>query len=111
MRERALDEFESIFEQASIPVFDIEEVALHRLVVVLEDCPLDDSLLAIAAHLKSRFGCEVHVFTPRGVAPEPMRAKVEPMCFVLSERTFSSTAELVGQVSITGGATAACARG
>ena len=59
MRERSLEEFESIFERASIPVLDIEPVRLARVSAVLEGHPLDASILSLASYLKAGFGAEV----------------------------------------------------
>ncbi len=50
MRDRSLDEFESIFEQASIPVLDIEDVAITRVGVMVKGQALDAVVLKLAAH-------------------------------------------------------------
>ena len=55
MREKSLDEFESIFERASIPVLDITEIRIARIATVLKNDPLDASVVALAGYLKERF--------------------------------------------------------
>lgn len=98
MLERSLDEFEAIFERATIPVLDIRELALTRLSAVLKGDPLDASIVALASYMQQRFGAEVQVHWPAGreAVLEPARAAgLTP-----AERPFASTAELVGQVAI-----------
>ena len=98
MRERSLDEFESIFERASIPVLDIEETALTRISVVLAGSPLDASILALAADLKKRFGSEVRVHRPDGVDLSEARTTAGAHGFAISDETYASTADLVRHV-------------
>lgn len=50
MRDRSTDEFESIFEQASIPVLHIEDVAKMRVGVVAKGHALDTVVFKLAAH-------------------------------------------------------------
>ncbi len=98
MRERAIKEFESVFEQASIPVLDIREVALKRIAAVLKGSPLDETIVTLAAHLKERFGAqvEVHWVAAAKTSLEAARGGgLQP-----ADQPFASTAELVGQVSI-----------
>ena len=100
MRERSLDEFESIFEQASIPVLDIEEVALPRMAAVLKDDPLDTSILDLAAYLKTRFQAEVQVHWPAAMGADRAGKAARNRGLEPAPDPFASTAELVGQVSI-----------
>jgi hypothetical protein len=48
MRKDAIDEFESLFEQAPIPVLDIEEVPLIRASPVRISHPPGDTILSPA---------------------------------------------------------------
>ena len=100
MREHSIDEFESLFERASIPVLDIQNVALTRFSAVLKGEALDASVLALTAHLKQRFGGDVTLLRSSGVSPEQAKAAADKHGFAVAERPFASTAELVGQVSI-----------
>ncbi|MEE9296222.1 MAG: hypothetical protein V3W34_14845 [Phycisphaerae bacterium] len=98
MRERALHEFEAVFERASIPVLDIQEIALARISVVLTGSPLDPSMVKLASHLKDRFKAEVQVHWSAGGdrALEDARGSgMQPV-----DAPFNSTAELVGQIGI-----------
>ena len=100
MRDRSIDEFESLFERASIPVLDIRNVALARISAVLKGDTLDESVLTLAAHLKRRFGGGVTLMRSRGVSAERVAVAAEAQGFTVAERPFASTAELVGQVCI-----------
>ncbi len=100
MREQSLDEFESIFEQASIPVLEIEPVTLARVAVVLKNDALDASVCRLAAHLKTRFGSEVQVHYPDTLSKDSVAATTTVTDFAAAPAAFRSTAELVGQVSI-----------
>ena len=100
MREQSLDEFESIFEQASIPVLDIESVALKRIAVVTKGDPLDDTILELASYLGKRFKAEVDLHTPSERDAESFIRSARSLGLEPRAHTFGSTAELVGQVSI-----------
>ena len=100
MRERSLDEFQSIFEQASIPVLDIEEVALTRVGAILKDDQLDTSILDLASYLKARFDSEIQVHWPAAIDAARLRDAARKRGLELADEPFASTAELVGQVSI-----------
>jgi hypothetical protein len=100
MRERSLDEFESIFEQASIPVLDVEDVTFARISAVLTGDELDVSVLDLAAYLKARFAAEVEAFWRRGMPADRAVPLVRDRGFEPAAEPFDSTAELVGQISI-----------
>ena len=100
MRERSLDEFESIFEQASIPVLDIQEVALCRISAILTGDALDESVLAVAGYLKTRFGGEVEVHWPAVVDASQINEAARTHDFGCATDPFGSTAELLGQVGV-----------
>lgn len=99
MREHSLDEFESIFEQASIPVLDIEEVALTRISTVLVGSALDASILKLAAYLGQRFSGRVIVRRPTGLKHEDAHRTAGQYGFELAEETFSSTADLIRHIT------------
>lgn len=100
MRERSLDEFEAVFERASIPVLDIREIRLARISVVVKGDPLDSSILALARYFQQRFGAETRVHWPAAVDVAATLAEASGAGLTPAERPFGSTAELVGQVSI-----------
>jgi len=100
MRERSLDEFESIFEQASIPVLDIRTVPLTRISAVLAGGPLDASVLALAARLNRRLGSEVRVHWPAATTLDCVQKLAHDAGIKTERLPFASTAELVGQISI-----------
>jgi hypothetical protein len=96
MRDDSLDEFEAIFEQASIPVFDIEEVVLARVSIVLSGAAIDASLLKLGAYMKKRFGSEIRVH----LAASAGDSLTLDDGYAVDLQRFTSTAELVGQISI-----------
>jgi hypothetical protein len=103
MRERSLDEFESIFEQASIPVLDISLVAIRRISLVLKGAPIDESAVRLAAHLKTRFDCEVTTHWPAEGPSSPDVDAARDAGFTPADDPFRSTAELLGQFNIAAG--------
>jgi len=100
MRERAIEQFESLFERASIPVLDIREIPLKRISLVLKGDPLDESMLLLAAYLKGRFNADVRMhWSP--AANEALLAVAESTHgFTPAAGPFESTAALIGQVAI-----------
>ena len=99
MRERSLEEFESIFERASIPVLDIEPVRLARVSAVLEGDPLDASILSLASYLKERFGAEVLLHYSKQVDADEARAIANRHEFQPAEAPYDSEIELSGQIT------------
>jgi len=99
MRERAIEQFESIFERASIPVLDIREIALRRVSLVLKGGRLDESVLKLTDYLKRRFDALVRVHRPASVAP-PAAETLEDRGFEPDVQAFESTAALIGQVAL-----------
>lgn len=100
MRDRSIDEFESVFERASIPVLDIDGVRIDRVCAVTKNDVLDDSILAIAGYLKERFDATVEVRHRADGDSAKLRETVTNRGFVWSDDPFRNTAELVGQISI-----------
>ena len=98
MRERSLEEFESIFERASIPVLEIPDVPLAKVSVVLNSSILDPSALSIAGYLKRRFDSEVVLHWSPKVAEDEARAIASREELQPSNRGYSSTEELIGQI-------------
>ena len=100
MRERAIEQFESIFERASIPVLDIREVALRRIALVLKNDPLNESTLKLAAYLQKRFAADVRVHWPASVAESLVAVAESEHGFGRAAGPFESTAALIGQVAL-----------
>lgn len=100
MRERSLDEFESIFEQASIPVLDIKTVSLTRISAVLTGGPLDASVLKVAMHLNRRLASEVRLHWTAVMTADQVQETARDNTVEADSVPFASTAELVGQISI-----------
>ena len=99
MKERAIDQFEALFERASIPVLDIDEIRLRRLSLVLADNELDASLIALAKLLRERFQLVVHVHWPRELASCPIESRASLEC-VPAVTGFESAAALIGQIAL-----------
>ena len=100
MRDRSIDEFESIFERASIPVLDIAGVRIDRICAVTMNDELDDSILKLAGYLKERFDATVNVLHREGADSGQARDAATRNDFAWSDDPFRTTAELVGQISI-----------
>jgi hypothetical protein len=100
MRERSLDQFESIFERASIPVLDIQELDLKRIAAVLRGGELDESVLRLARYLGGRFEADVRLHWSAAVNADQLAGQAEAGEFARASGPFGSTAELVGQISI-----------
>ena len=96
MRNRSIDEFESLFEQAAIPVLDIHELTLARISAVLTGDSLDASVLKLATYLKSRFRVDLSIHWGGAIEVPPE----ETEAFADTIQSYGSTAELVGQVEI-----------
>jgi len=65
VREKSFNEFESLFERASIPVFDLPRIAPARIAAVLTGTALDNSLLELTAAVAERFNSATSVCWPR----------------------------------------------
>lgn len=100
MRDNSLDEFESLFEQASIPVLNIEDVALARITAVMTGGSLDKSISRIAQYLNVRFNSDVAVHRAVSVDADSAADVAKEHGFELQPDPFASTAELVGQIAI-----------
>jgi len=101
MRERAIEQFESIFERASIPVLDILEPSLRRLSVVLTGDQLDKTLVRTARYLRGRFESEVQVHWSDAGGHEAATAAGRSDGFTLETSPFESAAALIGQIALT----------
>lgn len=100
MRERAIDQFQSIFQRASIPVLDIREVVLRRISLVLKGNPLDESILRLAQYLQARFETTVRVHWPASVDSAAASAAERKPGFASAAGPFESTAALIGQIAL-----------
>jgi hypothetical protein len=100
MRDRAIDEFEAIFERAAVPVLDIQPLRLPRLSAVLMGDALDASILALAMYLRERFSASLRLHWPTTVA-DAVRAAIEMGGLKDDGDGFHSTAELIGQIGLT----------
>ncbi len=99
-REQSVDEFEALFERASIPVLDIREIDLTRISLVLKGDSLDDSILRLGTYLRDRFGSHVEVHWPHQLDASALLEQARDAGIEPADEPFHSTAELVGQVSI-----------
>ena len=66
MRDSALDEFGSLFERASIPVFDIPEESLSKIGIVLTGGVADTSVAKLGAFLEERFSASISLYCGSG---------------------------------------------
>lgn len=98
MRERAIEEFESIFERASIPVLDISELDIKRIAAVLTGAAADASVVELAAHLKTRFNADLRAHWAPDARPSLDAARDAGL--TPAPDAFNTTAELVGRLSI-----------
>ena len=100
MRERSLDQFESIFERASIPVLDIRELELRRVAAVLRGGALEASILRLGGYLHERFGAAVQVQWDAALDDAEVAREVQALGLERASGPFGSTAELVGRIGI-----------
>lgn len=98
MRQRSIHEFESLFERASIPVLDIEPVAISRVAVVCEGGSLDASALEIARYLKRRFHGEAALLWSAQWSDEEALAVASQHELQPASAGFSSTEDLITQI-------------
>ncbi len=100
MRDRAIEQFESIFERASIPVLDIREVVLKRITVVLKGTTLDESILRLARYLRTRFGATARVHWPAALDAAMVAEVARTHELEQTEEPFGSTVALIGQIAL-----------
>ncbi|RJP33394.1 MAG: hypothetical protein C4547_12475 [Phycisphaerales bacterium] len=100
MRDKSIDEFQAIFERASIPVLDIRELRLARAAVALKGDSLDASALAVAAYLRRRFQTQIRAYWSASAARSATLEAARGAGCDVHPRGFGSTEELVGQISI-----------
>lgn len=99
MRDKALDEFESIFERAAVPVLDIQPLRFSRLSAVLKGHPLDASILTLATYLRDRFSATLRLHWPTP-ATEAARRAANSGGVQSDGDEFHSIAELIGQIGL-----------
>jgi hypothetical protein len=97
-RYRSLDEFESIFEKASIPVFDLPGLELSNCSIVLRDGVLDGSILSLAGYLKARFSCTVQLHWPSILSGEKADRLATENGLKSFGSPYTSTEEMAGQI-------------
>jgi len=100
MRDKSVDEFQAIFERASIPVLDIKPVTLRRIAVVVKGVDVDAAALQVAASFTRRFNAEAVVYWPATLTKDRIESLTKDSPLKPAEKPFQSTAELVGQISI-----------
>lgn len=76
MDERALNEFESVFEAAVRPSVNIEPLAWSRILVALDGSDREASAMAVATHLAQRVGCALHLIATRAILEGEEEAKL-----------------------------------
>ncbi len=99
MRERSLEEFESIFERASIPVLDVETESITRISALLDAGSLDASILSLANYLKARFDGEVLLHYPQLADVEETRAIANRYELQPATEAFASDKDVLGQIA------------
>ncbi len=100
MREDSLEEFEAVFQKASIPVLEIQKVNIQGIAVVLADYALDNSILDIAAHLKKRFSSKVTLHWPDSMNKDVVKKSADAHGAEPAAQPYGSHAELIGQIAI-----------
>lgn len=100
MREDSLDEFEAVFQKASIPVLEIQKVEIQKISAVLVDHALDNSILDLSAYLKARFNSTVTLHWPNAMSEEVVKKVAGAHGTEPAAQPFASHAELIGQISL-----------
>lgn len=99
MKSKSFDEFESLFERASIPVFDIPPLALQNIAVVLEGAELDNPMLELANHLGLRFQADTIAYRPNRIGQDQADCDVRKHHIKLASQGFESCEALCGQLN------------
>ncbi len=99
MKSKSFDEFESLFERASIPVFDIPPLALQNIAVVLEGGALDNSMLELANHLATRFQADCIAYRPGKILASDAEGDVRKHHIELASQCFEQSENLAGQLN------------
>ena len=99
MREKAIEQFESIFERAAIPVLQIDEIALKRISLVLAGDALDETGVQLAGHLRTRFGVQIRLHGP-AAAWRAVQTASPNNGFEAADAPAESTAALIGQIAL-----------
>ena len=100
MREDSLEEFEAVFEHASIPVLDVKKVTFERILVVLQGTALDRSAARLATYLAGRFGGTATALYREESAWAAVESGGLTPGMARVEGPFQSTPELLGQISM-----------
>jgi len=98
LRDKSLDEFESIFEKASIPVLDIQEIAIRRVCALVLGGQLDESILALAEYFQDRFHANISICYADSAETDKVLKTAKQKNMVPLQKSFSSMSELVGQL-------------
>ncbi|MCH7960396.1 MAG: hypothetical protein IID08_09700 [Candidatus Hydrogenedentes bacterium] len=94
MYESSIDEFEALFERASIPVFDLPHVALKSIAFIPDGSDVDRSCVALLSSLKDRFGAEVQVYRDPCVDSEYTATLATEHSFKVAGESSSTSAAL-----------------
>lgn len=97
MRERQIEQFEALFERASIPVLDIPSLEMVRVSAVLKGSALAESVLQVAGHLVSRHQVEVKVHWGT-TAENEISSIASRQGFQLADSPFTGTKQLKTQL-------------
>jgi len=104
MDERALNEFESVFEASVRPRVDIAPIAWTRIVVALDGSDRDASGVAAAAHLARRVKCPVHLLATRaaleGEDEAALRSALDERLVAARAQVEEAGLELDGRVAV-----------
>lgn len=98
MRDRQIEQFEALFERASIPVLDIPELELTRLSAILKGSSLAESVLQVAAHLAGRHKVEVKLHYGSSAEGE-LSSRATQHGYQLEDSPFTDTSQLIEQIS------------
>lgn len=90
MDERALNEFESMFEASVRPQVSIQPITWTRILVALDASDRGTSARAVGIHLAKRFGCALHLVATRALLEGE---EEQPLREALEERLKSAVAE------------------
>ncbi|MCH7958809.1 MAG: hypothetical protein IID08_01670 [Candidatus Hydrogenedentes bacterium] len=99
MYESSIDEFEALFERASIPVFDLPHVALKSIAFVPDGSDVDRSCVALLGSLKNRFDAEVQVYRDPCVDPEYTAALATAHSFKVAGESYLTPKELTAALN------------
>jgi len=99
VRDHSIEEFESLFSKASIPIFDIPKIEFRRVALILTGASLDAVVLQAGKYLHGRFGAAFSVHWKEAVDADMIESISQRPAFTLEPHPFTTETSLIQQVA------------